>query len=135
MSAWLIYSVISVLAWGTWGIVLKFAYSGAGWRQVYFFSAIASFLLALTIFLFTRGEVKFDKPIVYALIAGLLGGLGYIFFIRALETGKASVVIPLTALYPAVTAVLAVIILGEKLTPTQTLGILLAILAVYLLST
>jgi len=39
-----------------------------------------------------------------------------------------------TALYPTITAVLAVILLGEKLTVTQAVGVVLAVAAVILLS-
>jgi len=70
-----------------------------------------------------------------ALVAGVFGGAGYIFFVKALEHGKASVVIPLTALYPAVTAIIALIILREKISLYQGIGIVLAIAAAILLST
>ncbi len=53
---------------------------------------------------------------------------------KALEGGKASVVIPLTALYPAVTVAMAAVLLKEKPNPYQAVGIVLAIVASVLLS-
>jgi transporter family protein len=60
--------------------------------------------------------------------------LGIITFSFALSTGgKASIVVPLTALYPIVTIVLGVAILKEQLTPTHGLCIVFALVAVILL--
>ena len=71
---------------------------------------------------------------IVAIIAGLFGGAGYLFFVKALEQGKASIVIPLTALYPAITAIIALIVLREKISVYQGIGILLAVAASILLS-
>ena len=133
--SWIAYSLICLLLWGLWGLALKLAYSGSTWLEVYFISAMASFTLALAVFFLSGGgKAVFNKSALIAVIAGVLGGGGYIFFMKALETGKASIVIPLTALYPAVTVVLALLLLGEKLSTVQAVGITLAIIAAVLLS-
>ena len=134
MTIWLIYAIVCMILWGLWGLILKLAYKEAYWNEVYFISSIASFLIALTVFLMTHGKLSFKVSSLYALFAGIFGGVGYIFFIKSLEHGKASIVIPLTALYPAITVILAFLVLHEKLTITQVLGIALAIIAVILLS-
>jgi transporter family protein len=71
---------------------------------------------------------------IYALLVGatLVGGL-YTFYM-ALSSGKASIVVPLTALYPIVTVVLSFLILKESITLTQGLGVVLAIVSIILLS-
>ncbi|MCD6278355.1 MAG: EamA family transporter [Desulfurococcales archaeon] len=130
----MIYSLLCLLLWGMWGLVLKLAYSGYTWLDVYFISAAASFTLALAVYFLSGGKVVLSKSAALAVLAGVLGGGGYIFFMKALETGKASIVIPLTALYPAVTVILALLLLGEKLSTVQALGITLAIIAAVLLS-
>jgi transporter family protein len=48
--------------------------------------------------------------------------------------GKASIVSPVTALFPVVTVVLAVTLLHERVGTTQKLGLVLALIAIYLLS-
>ncbi|MHC5080458.1 MAG: EamA family transporter [Planctomycetota bacterium] len=48
--------------------------------------------------------------------------------------GKASVVVPLTALYPVVTLVLVFVFLREPLTAKQGVGIALALAAMVLFS-
>ena len=60
--------------------------------------------------------------------------MGNIAFFQALTNGqKASIVVPLTALYPAVTVLLALVFLGEKLNRYQWLGLAMAIAAIIIL--
>jgi transporter family protein len=134
MKAWVIYSLLCLILWGLWGFVLKIGYSGSSWVQVYFLSSLASFTIALTVFLLYRAPISINKYAIIAAFAGVLGGLGYVFFVKALETGEASIVIPLTALYPALTAIVATSFLGEKLSAIKGLGIALAVVAAVLLS-
>ncbi len=134
MGSWVTYSLACLVLWGVWGLLLKMASKGAPWLQVYFLSALASFTLALTIFLAGKGRIPINKYSGIAAMAGVFGGAGYVLFMKALEHGKASIIIPLTAMYPAVTAILALTILGEKLSLIKAVGIALAVLAAILLS-
>ena len=134
MKEWIIYSLICLVLWGLWGAILKLAYGGGNWVQVYFASALSSFMVALTIFIISRPEIPMDRFTGFALLAGIFGGLGYVAFVKALETGKASIIIPLTAIYPAITAVIALAFLNEKISMLKGLGIALAVVAAILLS-
>ena len=132
----MVYGVLCLLFWGLWGFVLKLAYSNLSWTETYFLSTLASFIVMLVVVSYYRAiPMSLNTYSVTALVAGVFGGAGYIFFVKALEHGKASVVIPLTALYPAVTAIIALIILREKISLYQGIGIVLAIAAAILLST
>jgi transporter family protein len=55
-------------------------------------------------------------------------------FVALERGGKASIVVPLVALYPLLTVLLALVFLGEQLGGRQWLGVLLAIVAGVLLS-
>ena len=70
----------------------------------------------------------------YAIIAGMIWAIAFILFIIALKMGKASVVIAINALSAGVAVILAVLFLAESLSLVQVIGVLLAILAVVLLS-
>jgi transporter family protein len=72
--------------------------------------------------------------IFYGLLAGLIGTIGMIGFYFVMTRKDASAAVPLTALYPALTAILAFIFLREQLTFVRVVGILLATVAVVLLS-
>lgn len=135
MQAWLLYSLLCLILWGLWGFALKIAYQNLSWIQTYFLSSLASFTLMLIVILYYRMKLPpIGTASIVAIIAGLFGGAGYLFFVKALEQGKASIVIPLTALYPAITAIIALIVLREKISVYQGIGILLAVAASILLS-
>ncbi len=70
---------------------------------------------------------------LYGLPAGVLGYLGLTLFVASLRTGDASVNAPIFRLNFVVTALGAIIILGESADPLKIGGILLAILAVLVL--
>ena len=75
------------------------------------------------------------KGLFWAFLTGILGGLGNLAFFQALvKGGKASVVAPVTALFPMVTVLLALIFLKERLGRVQWVGLALAFVAIYLLS-
>ncbi len=128
------YALLCLIMWGLWGLVLKVASKSSTWLEVYFLSALASFTVAVTVFMLSNPHLRIGRGALLALLAGAFGGGGYVLFMKALSTGKASVVVPLTALYPALTAVLALVVLGERISVTQALGIVLAVLAAVLLS-
>ena len=72
--------------------------------------------------------------ITFGLLAGLAGCVGTILFYQLLVREPASLVVPLTSLYPAVTVVLAAAFLHEELAATRIVGIVFALTAVFLLS-
>jgi len=135
MSEWVIYTLLATLLWGVWGLLLKISSNMlSGWVSTYILSSTSSFAIALTTYLIMRPQITLSKGSLLAITAGTFGGLGYIAFLKALEVGKASLVVPLTALYPAVTAVLTYLIIRESISPVQLLGVVLALVAAVLIS-
>ena len=70
---------------------------------------------------------------LYGVPAGVFGYLGLTLFVASLRTGDASVNAPIFRLNFVVTALGAIIILGESADPLKLGGILLAVLAVLVL--
>src|SRR5208283_2915989 len=72
--------------------------------------------------------------LIYALLSGAFNALGAWALLAALKSGgKASVVSPVTALYPVVVVFVAPFALRESITFLQGLGIFCALIAVVLL--
>lgn len=76
------------------------------------------------------------RSIVFALASAALNALGAWALLRAMANGgKASIVVPLTAVYPVVVVISAPFILHESITLMQGIGVLCALTSVVLLST
>lgn len=69
-----------------------------------------------------------------AVLTGVGGGTANLFYLAATGYGQLSVVAVVTALYPVVTIVLARTLLDERWTRVQTVGLMLAALAIGLIS-
>ena len=67
-------------------------------------------------------------------LVGVLGGVSYLAFYRALAIGPISIVSPIVSAYAAVTVVCAVLIGGERLGGGETVAIVVVMLGVVLAS-
>ncbi len=74
------------------------------------------------------------RNVFYIAMGGLIAGfLGQLTLYNALKAGEASIVVPISATYPLVTLIIAVLFLGESVTLAKVLGIVLVISGVALL--
>ena len=133
--SWLLYSLLAVVMWGIWGVLIKSASLKYDWLQVYVASNIPLVMIIITIVMVEKPNILLYKhAFLLAALGGLVGTIGYICFVKAIQGGPASVVVPITAMYPAVTALLSKLVLGEELSVFRILGICLAVIAILLLS-
>ena len=119
---------------------MKYASLNLEWQYVYVASALGAFLVyaMVTLALALTGKlshVSDYRSLGIALLGGLMGALGGLTLIVALRLAEASIVVPLTSIYPAVTVALSIALLGESVTARKIAGVILAIIAVILLST
>ncbi|MEM5870119.1 MAG: DMT family transporter [Candidatus Aenigmatarchaeota archaeon] len=133
-TGWFELSILTFLAWGVWGFVGKIAFNYLDWKEVYFFGIVGSLVVFLIFYLIAKPSLSINIGSYLAFIAGFIGTSATLTYYLALEQGKACIIIPLTALYPLITLILSILFLREKITFYQGVGILLAILAVFLIS-
>ena len=133
---WFQFSLFAMLMWGVWGFLGKIALNNLDWKVVYIFGGIGQMIVYLIFFVTARPSLTFSgNSTYYALIFGALGVLANIPFYQALSLGKASIVLPVSNLYPIITIILAVALLREQLTLTQGVGIMFGMIAIVLIST
>jgi drug/metabolite transporter (DMT)-like permease len=103
--------------------------SPAVWSAAH--SRLASLVLVAAIVLFRR---KFSplrvQDALLGLFAGCLDSTGTLFFVRADQTGRLDAAVVLSSLYPAITVLLARLVLREHFTRWKAVGILAALAAV-----
>lgn len=135
MPKWLLLSFIVMFLIALGSFLGKVALLKDSSMRVYFFEAIGT-LTVFTVFALINREAIFSNFSInpYGLLMGISWGVGTVVFLYALEIGKVSLIVPLTALYPAIAVILAVIFLGETLGPREIAGIALAIIAGMLLA-
>jgi uncharacterized membrane protein len=96
---------------------------------------LVSLVLLILIALFSRRKIIPVKP-PWALlaIAGVLDVAGNYFFLLAVQTGRLDIASVLASLYPAITTILAWLIIKERMTRIQTAGVAVALLSIVLIT-
>ncbi|MBV8431931.1 MAG: DMT family transporter [Solirubrobacterales bacterium] len=74
------------------------------------------------------------RAVVLILEAGILSGIANLLFLAATGHGELAIVAVLSALYPAVTVLLARVFLSERWSRSQMVGLVAAVVAVVLVS-
>jgi len=134
MERWFLLGVLAVVLFGVGSFLGKLASNTDISPRVYFFEVIGTITVFTTFFLLKKSEILNGFSInYYAIGMGLCWGIGTVLFIFALENSKISLITTLTALYPAVTIILAYIFLAERLEIRELVGVVLAIAAIFLI--
>jgi transporter family protein len=135
MAGWLMYSLLALVLWGLWGVFSKIAATHLPSWAIFLVEIWVYLVVGGLIWGLLRTPVTWTVPgAAAAVAAGLSGGFALFFFLKALSTGPAAVVVPLTSLYPVITVLLGITFLQEDLSLRHLLGILMAAAAVWLLS-
>ena len=135
MHKWLIYALMATVIYGFWGFFPKLASEYLDPKSAMVYQTLGSAVGALVILATLRFRLPVQvKGITFSILAGIAGVVGTQFLLMALNEGKASVVVPVTALYPIGVILLAVLVLKEALTLRQVCDVLLSLVAIYLLT-
>ena len=135
MRGWLFNSILALVCFGLWAFLPKIAVKYITPKSALLYEVMGGVLVALIVWSTVGKGIDYDfRGIAPAFLTGVIGYLGMLFFLSAVSIGKVSIIASLTAVYPAVTIILAVIILKEKIGIVQYIGIFLATTGVVLIS-
>jgi len=136
IQTWLLFAVVTTLTWGLWGALIeipeKAGFPATLGYSVWALTMIPCSLVALKI---AGWRLERDpKSIGLGMLIGLLGAGGQLILFQALRIGPAYLVFPIISLSPVVTIILATFLLRERARLRSWLGIILALVAIPLLS-
>ena len=132
---WIIYAGVAILLWGVNGLFMKLGTNRVSARSMVIWVTAGFAVLLPWMWKMTSLAGLSTKVLMVGLIAGAVNGLGNWAVFACLEKGaKASVAIPLTALYPLCTVALAMVFLRERPTGIQWIGIAMSVAAGAMLS-
>jgi len=135
MASWFLNSLGALVCFGVWAFLPKIALRYISPKSAVIYEVLGVFVAGCVFFLTVGKNIETDmRGILPAMMTGILGTVGFLCFLHALIAGSVSVVATLTALYPAITILLAVLFLRESVTLRQVAGMGLAIISVILLS-
>ena len=139
MPSGIVLGVTTAVSWGSADFLARFATRSVGSVRallgMQFWGAI--FVTVLLFFAHDWGHLVDGsgwQPWAWGILAGATNTFAMLALYRAFEIGKLSLVGPVSASYPALTVVLS-LLSGERLTLYRSIGILAALLGVFLVAT
>jgi transporter family protein len=136
IAPWFWFAAITLVSWGVVGLLQKLSTNYISAESSLIWLVVGFLLLEPLLY---PGKAVFHYSgwnLTWALLSGILNALGAWALFAAMKSGgNASIVAPVTALYPLVVIVLVPFVLHESITLLQVVGIVCALIAVVLLST
>lgn len=125
---WHFWVGATVLVWGLWGFLSGMGVRSNSWQQLMVWGVPAAALFGAGLWAWAGDQANFDpRALLWGSAIQIAGLTGVVFFYQALKSQQTSLVVPVSAAYPAVTVLLAVVVGGERLRPVQVVGIVLVI--------
>jgi drug/metabolite transporter (DMT)-like permease len=130
----LLYGIVAMFGFGFEGYFLaRLSRRVGGFKAAFWFQVAAVLIMAaMALFLFTRVEVT-PLTLLIIIMTGLVSAIGIFSFSKGLEHGHISVVATIASAWGAVTAILGILFLGDKLTLFQSMCIALIVIGTILI--
>jgi drug/metabolite transporter (DMT)-like permease len=138
MTSGVAFGVLTAVSWGSADFLARFATRALGpLRAVFWMQTLGALFISILLFFSRAWGHLFDgsgwQPWLWGVLAGAINTFAMLALYRAFEIGKLALVGPVSASYPALTVVLA-LLSGERLSALRNLGILAAIAGVLLVA-
>lgn len=129
-------AVTAMLSWGVADFLAKKAIDKIGYKTSIVINQLVAFIPAVVFaVLFFKIPSLTVELAAITVVAGITGVIGYIFMYRGFQRGNLSVVAPITASWAVITALLAVFLFQETLSPIQIVGIIAVFFGIFFTST
>ncbi|MEP1448587.1 MAG: DMT family transporter [Paraglaciecola sp.] len=128
---WLIFAVVTTLAWGLWGALTGiFADESIPSTMVYAIWALTMIPPCIVALKLIGWKLELDRrSILLGCTIGLLGSGGQMLLFQAVNVGPAYLIFPIISLSPIITIALSFGLLKERTGKLGAIGIVLALVA------
>ncbi len=124
----IVLGIGGMLGWGIYDFLGGVFSKQIGAFKALFWSQLAGLLSILLLAVAFRTEFKLPGlAIVLSPIASIVYSAGYLFFFKGFEKGNVSIVAATMNLWAVFTMFVAYILMGQRLTPIQSMGVLMII--------
>jgi transporter family protein len=136
MSAWVWAGLACCAMWGLSRFFPKLATQHIDPQSAFAFEVAGEAIIAVAILAGAGFRPNLQlRGVSYALLAGVFGGLGVYAYLLGAQRGHVSQLVIVSALYPVITVLLGVLVLGEPFSARQLAGLVLALAAILLVAT
>jgi transporter family protein len=137
-SGWLLYAFLSAFFAALTTILVKLGVQGVSSNLATAVRTVVILILAW-VWVFTTGEVKGlsaipQRTMLFLLLSGVATGLSWLFYFRALQEGQTALVAAIDKSSLLLVVVLAALFLHEPLTWRSTVGALLMVGGILVIS-
>jgi transporter family protein len=134
LAPWVLPTAGFVVLLGLLGVTTKLALRSLEWPDLVLWTALAYGGTALVLIAVGRGSLRWVSDTPWAAATGVIPAIALVLFFVAVNSGEVSRIVAIGAAYPLITALLAVLLLDETVTPPRLAGMLLVVVGVVLLS-
>ncbi len=132
----IVSGVAGMLGWGLYDFLGGVFAKQIGPFKSFFWSQLAGLATAIGLAVALATSLSVPVPVILVIpLASVLYSAGYLFFFKGLQIGHVSIVAATMNLWAVFTMLFAFLFLGQRLSATQSLGVLLILAGVALAST
>ncbi|WP_241825849.1 DMT family transporter [Izhakiella australiensis] len=130
--SWIVYTFMVVVTWGVWGAFSAWPTTHYGYPDQWIY-IIWSLTMLIPCYFALRGQ-RFDfsgKAIFYGCLIGFTGAGGQLLLFKTLAMGApAYLVFPIISISPAITVIMSLALLKERVNKLGSIGVVLALLSI-----
>lgn len=134
--SWIVYTFLVVMTWGIWGAFSAWPTTKYGYPDQWIY-IIWSLTMLIPCYFSLRGQ-RFDrsgKALFYGCLIGFTGAGGQLLLFKVLAMGApAYLVFPIISVSPAITVLMSLLILKERVNKLGSIGVILALISIIMFS-
>lgn len=134
--SWIMYTFLTVVTWGVWGAFSAWPTNNYSYPEQWIY-IIWSLTMLIPCCFSLRGQ-HFDfsgKAIFYGCLIGFTGAGGQLLLFKVLAMGApAYLVFPIISVSPAITVLMSLLILKERVNKIGAIGVVLALISIIMFS-